>query len=303
MRTVKCIMKENKINLAIWIAFLPVLLCLGHSFFGTFFLKQFFLLGFITIGVSIEMICGDFDISFAAQMACSTVLAAYFVSHTGNIWLAFLIVILINALAGVTKGMLMVVFRMPTIIMTLALQIIFSNFFAGLTGGNSIRFPLDKYYYQNTIFQTMIAVIFVLMALGAFLLLERSYYGKYCRILGENMVLAEERGVKTGPILIIIHVVASLFFSIAAFIMLVQTGSGSSSLGSTYLFRALGAVCLGGVGIVNGKGKVSGMICGTISMLLIIFGMTVSGYLNRMESIMEGGIILLTILNSRRYSP
>lgn len=287
---------ENVINIMIWTVFIIIYMNNDYTSFRHFFTKQFFLMAFITMGVFIEMLCGDFDIAFAAQISCSTVIGAYCMTRTGKLWMACLVILAVNVLAGILKGTLMAVFRMPTLIMTLALQIIFSNLFAGITGGDSIQFPMAENYYDNPVFQGGVILLFGAMLLLAALFLYRTYYGKYCRMLGENMILAEAGGLKLGPILVIIHVVAAFFFAVPAFVMLVQTGSGSSTLGSSYLYRALAAACLGGIGIQNGKGKLSGILAGTASMLLIIFVLTDTGYLNRLESILEGGIILFTIL-------
>ena len=77
--------------------------------------------------------------------------------------------------------------------------------------------------------------------------------------------------------------------------MLLQTQCGSAQLGGNYLFKGIAAVCLGGVGLNNGRGKISNMIIGTVSIILIIFMLTSMGALYRFETIIEGIIIVLAL--------
>ncbi len=292
-------LQENKVNIILWIFFLFIYFQNRYTSFGYFFAKQFVLMAFMTIGVSIEMLCGDFDLSFAAQIAASTVLAAYFLRQGGSLWLAIILVIGFHALAGVWKGFLMAKIRIPSIIMTLALQVIFTNLFAVLTEGNSIMFNLGKNYYSDLHFKVIIYLILFLMLTTAIIFMNHTYYGRYCRMIGEDMDLTERSGLNHVAILIIIHVLASLFFSIPAVIMMLQTSSGSTTLGTNYLYKVLAAACLGGIGYQNGKGKISGMLMGTITMILLMLLLTGSGYLSRWESIIEGVIILSAVLTKR----
>lgn len=130
----------------------------------------------------------------------------------------------------------------------------------------------------------------------AFLFLEHTYYGKYCRMLGENLKLAEESGVACLKISMLIHLSASVFLSLSSVLLMLQTGSGGSSLGENYLYRVLTAVFLGDIGLRTGKGKVAGMVIGTVAMVLLNAILTEYGYLNKWEMILEGLAILVVLL-------
>ncbi len=292
-------LRDNKVNIILWIFFLFIYCQNSYSSFGIFFAEQFLLMAIMTIGVSIEMLCGNFDLSFAAQIAASTVLAAYLLEKGGPFWFACILVIEFHALAGILKGFLIARIRIPAIIVTLALQIIFTNLFAAITGGNSVIFNLGKSYYNDFHFKLIIWGLFIIVLIVAAVFLNHTYYGRYCRMIGEDMNLTERSGLNCEAILMIIHVLASLFFSIPAIIMLLQTSSGSTAMGTNYLYKILAAACLGGVGYQNGRGKLSGMLAGTVSIILIIFFLTGSGRLSRWENIIEGTIILFAVLIKR----
>ncbi len=288
--------KENKKNIILWVLFLFIYSGNSYTSFGTFFAEQFLIMSFMTVGVSIEMLCGNFDLSFAAQIASSTVLAAYFLSKGSPLWAACLLIFVFHALAGALKGFLIAKIHIPAIIMTLALRIIFTDLFAGLTGGNSILFKSETRYYHHFMFEIVIWTTFAVLLIGAFIFLEKTYYGRYCRMLGEDMDLMERSGLNCTAVLIVIHVLASLFFAVPAIIMLLWTSSGSTAMGTNYLYKVLAAACLGGVSYRSGRGKLSGMLAGSVSIIFIVFLLTSSGYLSRLEGIIEGFIILFAVL-------
>lgn len=260
-----------------------------------YFYREFIVMAFLTIGVSIEMIAGDFDLSFAAQVAASTVLGAFCLSRGMGLFAALLLMCIFHMLLGALKGFMMVKFCVPPIIMTLALQKVLAGLSAGLTGESSIMFHSDCQFYNNYLFKLGNAAVFLLLLSITTLLLNRSYYGRYCRMIGENMELAKESGLNCTGIAVLIHCFSSLFFFIAAVILLLETSSGSTYLGTNYLYKVLAAACIGGIGFGTGEGKVSGMIRGNLWLVLITFLLLRTGRSNQFETIIEGILIVLSL--------
>lgn len=287
---------ENKINILIWLIFLCVnVISMNNLVFGSI-AKQFLIMIFMTMGLSLEMICGDLDLAFAAQISSSTVIAAYFIRMGVQVWMACALVFAFNFLIGILKGFLLAQFEIPSIIMTWGLQIILSNLFDSVSNSSSIFFQSTKTYYNNTLFWVCICVTFLVLTSLLYILLKRTYYGRYCRMLGENRRAVQESGLNYVPILIILHVIAAAFFAVTAIIILLLTLSGSSSLGSNYLYKIIAAACLGGISFQNGRGEIRGMIIGTITMIMLVFLLTQFGILNTYENILEGFIIIISLL-------
>lgn len=286
---------HNKINVIIFIIFFLYCIINGYSFYTLSFFRQFMLITIIAAGVFIQMLCGDFDLSFAAQIAASTVLIVLLKRQGFPIGVVLILILAANGVIGVLKGFLIGALRMPSIIMTLALQIIFSKFFEGLTNGNSIMLYEQKALYGNMYFGLFSAALFILLLLVCRFFLHQTYYGKYGRMIGENIELVEKSGLNTTAILIVIHMLASVYFTAAAFLMVSWTGSGSINMGTSYLFKVLAALFLGGVGYRNGKGELSGVIIGSASMVMLVFLILNSGQSLFYETIIEGLIILWSV--------
>lgn len=268
-----------------------------------FFVRQANIMILLTIGVSLEYICGDFDLAFAAQISASSLLGVFLALKGVPLLLCCMAVFLFNALVGGLKGFLIVKLNMPSIIATLGLQMILVNLCAGVTENNSLHFIRLKELYQQFPARQL-EILLVLAGIGVvYYFIEYTYYGKYCRMLGENLSLARINGLKCTEISILIHMGVSVFFSVPAILLMFYTGSGSSSLGSDYLYKVLTAVFLGQI-VTRKKGySVWGMVTGALSVVFFTCVLTVYGRLNCWENILEGFVILLCLsINYKKRS-
>lgn len=274
----------------------------------SFFIRQISLITLLTVGVSLEMIGGVVDLAFAAQLSASAFIGINMILGGFPVWVGCISIFLFNFLLGAFKAVFSVKLRIPSIIYTLALQVILSNIIAGITDNKSVVLRRLQEGYQGNFYTGMELVVAICLVVCAFLFLERTYYGKYCRMLGENLHLARESGVKCFGISMVVHLFASLFFSVPAMFLMMRTGSSNSSLGATYLYQILTAVFLAGVLPHTGRGCIRGILCSALTVTLAITLLTGSGYLYRWENILEGSVMLLVLAangvgKTRKSSP
>jgi Ribose/xylose/arabinose/galactoside ABC-type transport systems, permease components len=285
----------SRLNILIWLGFM--LVCLSGQFrlHTDFLLRQFLTMGFMTCGLSLEMLTGDLDLSFAAQISASTFLAAYLLEHS-FLWTAAAAMLLFNISVGAVKGYLLAKLEIPSIILTFAFQVILGNAFFWLSNNRSIV-PnyLTENHYPAFLIVTFIA--FVLAVLLLEILLNHTYWGKYCRMIGEDRHVVRDSGVPYIQTEMIIHIFSALFFT-AAGILLFLTVSGPSETGNGFLFQVIAAACLGGIDFRNGRGQIPGMLVGTVSIILLVQLLTCFGLLNSLEIVCEGAIILFSIISN-----
>lgn len=266
----------------------------------SFFMRQITVMVFLTIGVSLECICGDFDLAFAAQISAASLVGIFMIFRGVPVIVSCVMIFVFNGLVGCLKGFLLVKLRMPSIIFTLALQMILANLCAGVTDNSSLVLVSIKELYRNAPMNLVGAVLVVLGVAAAFFFLERTYYGKYCRMLGENPELARTSGLKCAEISVLIHAAASVYFSVPTILLMLYTGSGSSSLGGDYLYKVLAAVCLGRNMVRREEESVAGMVLGAAAVVLFTCILTAEGYLNRWENILAGITMLVCLSISSR---
>lgn len=260
-----------------------------------FFIRQISLITLLTMGASLEMIGGVMDLAFAAQLSASAFIGISLIAGGYPVWVGCLSVFVFNFLLGLLKAAFFVKLRIPPIIFTLAMQVILFNFMTVITDNTSVVLQELQETFRGAGYSMAELVVTMLGVAGGFLFLEKTYYGKSCRMLGENLLLAQENGVKCFAISVVVHLFAALFFSTASVFLMLRTGSSNNSLGATYLYQILTAVFLGGVFPNTGKGRIRGMMFGALIVTLAVTFLTGSGYLYQMENILEGSTILIVL--------
>ena len=181
----------------------------------SFLIRQISLITLLTVGVSLEMIGGVIDLAFAAQLSASALIGIFLIAGGCPVWVGCIGILFFNFFLGFLKAVFLVKLRVPSIIFTLAMQVILSNFLLATVDYTGIVIPELRESYRGNIYIGMELAVTVLCVAGAFFFLEKTYYGKYCRMLGENLPLARESGVKCFGISVAVHLFASLFFSIS----------------------------------------------------------------------------------------
>lgn len=249
----------------------------------------------MVFGLMIQMISGVLDLSFAAEIAASTCIGACLL-RTGTPLVPVMAAVLAFHLGlGALKGFLTASLRVNPVIITLAFQIIVSNL-SGLFIGEHIIIFNRKDVYASRAFWLCLSALALVSSFLLWFLLKQTYYGKYLRMLGENPAAVRESGLNYTAIQTIISMAASVFYGIAAMILLFITSSGSSSNGSHYLYPVIAAACMGGISFLNGKGKVSGAWIGTLSAVMFMHIIVILGIQSSFETILEGLIIIISIL-------
>lgn len=296
---VQKIFRTNIVNLMVWAAFFLLWASGMMNHAGWSVMRQLLAMIFMTFGLMIQMISGVLDLSFAAEISASTCIGACLLRAGMPLIPALTVVLVFHLTAGAIKGFLVAQLRVNPVIVTLALQIIVSNLFGLFTGDHMIIFNRKDVYANHTFWLCLFVLAFVLTVLLCFLL-KRTYYGKYLRILGENPKAVLESGLNYTAIHVIISMASSVFYGIAAMILLFITSSGSSLNGSHYLYPVIAAACMGGISFLNGQGRVSGAWIGTLTIVLFTQIIVMLGIQSSFETILEGLIIIISSLLAMR---
>ena len=292
---IKGFLTENIWNIGIWAIFLA----LGFPGLGTGFpwylMRQYLTMVFLVMGLTLEMMGGVLDLSFMAEVAAGTCVGAALLAADIPLPVAVAAMVLFHVLSGLIRGYLIARLKINGVVITLALQIIWSNLFGIFTGDAAIFFYRSD-VYANRRFWEIMAGLAAAVWLGGRFLLKRTYYGKYVRMMGEDLTAFVESGLDYVPIRMLLCAVSSLSFACGSVIILFITSAGSSKNGNHYLYPVLAAACLGGVNFFNGRGKWSGALLGTMSMVLFLQLMVALGLQSAYETAFVGLLIIAAIL-------
>ncbi len=263
------------------------------------FLKTAAYVGMIVIGQGICIISGGIDLSVSNVVTLSSVVAAGCVKAGWGDGAAIVVALLASVLVGTINATGITFLRIPPIIMTLAmLSLLEGGLLIATDGtppsgcGDVIKWlckgkPLGV---PNAVF---VWIIFLVLAL---LLMNKSKFGRHIYAIGTNESAAKLNGVKVVATKYMVYCLSSLCAGIGGLLILGNMGSTYLTIGQQYQLMSIAAVVIGGISIQGGKGKFTGIIAGTMLMILLRDILNVLKMSNAGREIFQGVLILAVLL-------
>ena len=262
-------------------------------------LKQVSITGIVCIGQTMVMLTGGIDLSVSNVVTLSSVVAAGCVKAGWGDGAAIVVALLASVLVGAINATGITFLRIPPIIMTLAmLSLLEGGLLIATDGtppsgcGDVIKWlckgkPLGV---PNAVF---VWIIFLVLAL---LLMNKSKFGRHIYAIGTNESAAKLNGVKVVATKYMVYCLSSLCAGIGGLLILGNMGSTYLTIGQQYQLMSIAAVVIGGISIQGGKGKFTGIIAGTMLMILLRDILNVLKMSNAGREIFQGVLILAVLL-------
>ena len=141
--------------------------------------------------------------------------------------------------------------------------------------------------------------VFAAVTIGAWLLLNRSRYGRHVVAVGGNREAARIAGVPVRKIVFSVYVISALLAGIAAILLCARLGSASPVSGNLYELDAIGAVVIGGTSLAGGRATIVGTFLGVLTFALIFSLMTQLNLSTEVQQVTKGAIVLGAVLLQR----
>lgn len=254
----------------------------------------------IAIGMTLVILIGEIDISVGSQFAVASV-AAGFLAKTGMpLPLLFIAVLLIGALMGAVNGVLVGWFRLPSIIVTLAMLVAWRDGLRWTTEGAWVQnLPANFQWFglgQTGGQMLIVAVPLIIFAVFAWVLRNLNV-GRAIYAVGSDAEAARLAGIKPPNVVFGVFVVTGALVGIAALLNAVRFNSIPSNAGVGYEFRAVAAVVVGGAAITGGRGTLIGTLIGVALLGTIGTALTFLGINPFWEKAIQGLIILAALVS------
>ncbi|SDJ15945.1 ABC transporter permease [Aliiruegeria lutimaris] len=266
-------------------------------------LRQVSINGILAVGMTFVILTGGIDLSVGAVMAFSgTVCAGLIVNMgmPGSVGLAG--GLLVGLGLGVFNGILVAWGRMPAIIVTLATMGIARGLGLIYSGGYPISgLPSWIAWFgigRIGIIPVPVIAMFLIYGL-AWVLLERTAFGRHVYSIGGNETAARLSGVKTQRIKLAIYTISGMTSAFAAVILTGRLMSGQPNAGVGFELDAIAAVVMGGTSIAGGRGLIFGTLIGAVLLGILNNGLNLVGINPYLQDVIKGFIILLAIYIGR----
>jgi inositol transport system permease protein len=301
--------KKGKINLKKYsllvILAVMIIICsfLSKNFLtGTNFsniLKQVSIVTICAFAQGMIIITGEIDltIGYLAGMAGSFACVMYV--GTGNLVLAFLFGIFLGALVGAFNGLFVAYFKLPSFIVTLAMQTVCFGAINLYTQGQNI-YKIGKFNVlgQSTLFGFLPVTVFfmIIMLIITHILLTYTKFGRYLYAIGGNKDAAVAAGIEVTKIKWIIFIISGIFAAVAGMVMMGRLNAGVPSEGAGYETDAITATVIGGTSFSGGAGTAIGTFLGSVIIGVLNNIMNLMGVDSYVQMIVKGLIIILAVL-------
>ena len=236
----------------------------------------------VAIGVTILMICGEFDLSVGSVFALMPMSAAVMMGSGVPFTLAVLAGLGICAVVGFVNGYVTLQFSIPSFITTLGMLFIARSLTIVVSGGFPPLLPTDlptwlftDYIWDGSLLR-MSFLWFAAIAILAAALLSLTNLGNWIRATGGFNEAAASMGIPVKRVKMICFMLCSMLAGFAGLLQVLRLGSPLPSIGEGLELQAVAAAVIGGTALSGGIGTVFGAIIGTLLIRTIDNGLVLS---------------------------
>jgi inositol transport system permease protein len=295
----------NKFGMLIILLVLFILMSILTPYFLTAgnllnIILQMSTVGIIALGVTFVIITTGIDLSSGSVIALVSVASATF-AHPGQFLLIvpILVGLLVGFGTGLINGTIVAKGKIHAFIVTLGMMTVARGAALLFTGGQPIGGISDSFSFIGggaLIGIPVPILIFALVGIVSYILLNRTKFGKYVYAIGGNEQAARIAGVNVSKTLIMVYSYAGLLTGIAGIILTARISSGQPSAGLNYELDAISAAVIGGTSLYGGIGTVGGTIIGALILGIINNGFDLLGVSSYWQEILKGVIIVIAVL-------
>ncbi|KRA05816.1 ribose ABC transporter permease [Rhizobium sp. Root564] len=268
-------------------------------------LRQVSVVGILAVGMTFVILTGGIDLSVGAVMALVGTLSAGLMVNTGlPASIALPAGLFIGLGIGIFNGALVAWGKMPAIIVTLATMGMARGLGLIYSGGypvSGIPSWISWFGVGRIGAVPVPVVIMVVIYAIAWVLLQRTAFGRHVYALGGNELAARLSGVKTQRVKLAVYGISGVTAALAALILTGRLMSGQPNAGVGFELDAIAAVVLGGTAIAGGRGLILGTLIGAVLLGILNNGLNLMGINPYLQDVIKGFIILLAIYIGREW--
>ena len=257
----------------------------------------------VAVGVTLLMICGEFDLSVGSVFALMPMTMAVLMVDGWAFLPAVLVGLGFCALIGFVNGFLTIHFGIPSFITTLGMLFMARSLTVVISGGFPPRLQMDRipeelfvaFVGPGDLFRASF-IWFVGIGLFVGFLLGKTNFGNWVRATGGFLPAAQAMGIPTARVKLACFIMCSMLAGFAGMIQVLRLGSPLPSLGEGLELQAVAAAVIGGTSLFGGIGSIFGGIIGATLIRVIDNGMVLSQVDSNWFRFAVGALTILAVV-------
>lgn len=259
-------------------------------------------LGMITLGMTLLMTSGEFDLSVGSVFGFAPVVMwTFYNTHATSLEVGFLIAMALAAVIGVINGWFVTRLKIPSFLVTLGMLLVVRGTALYLTSG----FPQRTWTANSWLMRVIVGEFsvgelhlyasllwFILFALLLHYVLTRSKAGNWIQAAGGNAEAARARGVRVTRTKSILFILTAVIAAYAGVTSSIRVSAANPNSGTGYELEVIAMVVIGGTALNGGRGTIIGTLIGVLILRMMRNGIVLVGVPGLAYNIFIGAIIL-----------
>ena len=269
-------------------------------------------LGILSIGVTLLMIGGHFDLSVGAVLGLTSYIVVVLMRDFGMPPIvAAPAAVAAGAVLGTINGAIVVRFRIHSFVVTLGTMLIWRGVLIALTGGFPMTVAIPPAFKATMAgllldgFRMSMLWFFVIAAFGTFLLV-RTRFGNWIQARGQNEQAARNLGVPVDRTTVVLFALTSAIAAVVGVIQVARFSSVDALRGEGMELQAVAVTVIGGTLLSGGYGSVIGTVLGAITFGMIQVGLVLAGapghFFRTLTGLIVVGAVILNTDVARRMT-
>lgn len=254
-------------------------------------LQQAMVSSLISLGMLLNMTIGIWDFSAGAIVTMVGILVGHVSSNFHSLTIMVLATLVMGILFGGLNATLYTIARVPSVVITISLLLIYESFASTYKGGLGVT--IDK---EFAILGTSpwIFIISAIMFVTLYVLYNKTKLGFGARAIGNNEIVAKSSGINPKNVKFFAFLVAGIAYSIAGLVNIsygtaLSPGKNMSTLDLN--FNSMIAVFIA-MYISNLCNPVIGVMIGNFSMKLVSAGLVAIGLDGTWQKVIIGVFLI-----------
>ncbi|MEW1546449.1 ABC transporter permease [Streptomyces tsukubensis] len=264
-------------------------------------LTQASIIGVVTVGMTFVITSGGIDLSVGAMVALASVWATTLATQEYGFAGILFTAIVVGVGCGLVNGVLIAYGGLVPFIATIAMLASARGLALQITDGKTQIVTVDSVLDLGVKDAYVLGIpplvlIFAAVVVIGWLVLNRTTFGRRTFAVGGNPEAARLAGIDVRRQRLYLYVLSGLCCGIAAFMLVVLSGSGQNTNGNLYELDAIAAAIIGGTLLSGGRGTIVGSVLGVLIFTTITNIFALNNLETAVQQIAKGAIIVVAVL-------
>ncbi|ASJ72059.1 ABC transporter permease [Granulosicoccus antarcticus] len=240
------------------------------------------------------------DLSIGSVAALSAIIMAFLIKQYGfPAWTAALIALGLGALMGLLNGLVITKLRVPDLIGTLAMDLVYRGFALVLAKGLVLaRFPdliTEVGRGQALQFLPTPVVIGLMTLAGGYFLLRSTHFGRYTVSIGSNPEASEMTGIAVDRHRVYAYVLMGTMAALSGILLTGKLNAIQATSAPYFNLHVIAAVVVGGTSLFGGRASMIGSLAGVLLLSMMINALVTLRIEFFWQSVASGAVIIISV--------